>query len=789
MKKSLALFIVAILVLPMLTFIAPVSASTGHPAIGTYNGSLQIAVTSVNVTAGGIVVEAVDGATPSVYPGNLTIIFTINSTLLVDFSGAQFDLYMSKNGYSNLTSDDVLYASGFMVSDLNLPFGGQTYEITNARLLNGEGTFDLGWINESGTVYKILTGPIPFDITNDYKYIKIFDGSATLIAAAGIINILPAISITPTWGPACAEITMTGVALNANTLYNVTYDADEDGEGFIGQVWSDANGKFTYVFNAPDLKEEHNHDWGERIRFYVADATTGASMGMARFIELTREIWNIYIGCDPTSYISDEYGNGTGYWGTTYVGGETECLNAKVFDTLWIEGDHWCPTSPIVIAIDGIVLGTFNANASGYFNATGMVIPELGNGNHNLTITNNGVFYQYCINVIPTLIVTPDSGTCGTTVTFTAFGFPANTAVYLYWEYDCQCPEDEVWIINATVGADGKFNMTVSWVIPNTYGGIHEIDAFTTYGSTTHPGGGWITNTHFCVTPSIWIEVPGSELAEFASDNGGIFYLMGCGLDPYFLYSVNIDNQAFAAPTAFPMTSPTNYILSDCCGALSLELVMSGFRPGLHTVALYYWDPTFGCINCEDEKPSNPCDSELICNLGSSFGDYKIAAYATFTVTTEGDPIADQLAAIDAMIVSIDGSIATIQTTLGELQMCCEDLNAQITALNGEMVTIQTDIGAITTTLSTINGKVTSIEGDVATIETSLGTISGTVTAMDGDVATIKTDLGTVKTNVASIRGFLPVDMTPIWIAVILSLVAAVAAIYAVVVIRGKIAA
>jgi hypothetical protein len=71
MKKSLALFIVAILVLPMLTFIAPVSASTGHPAIGTYNGSLQIAVTSVNVTAGGIVVEAVDGATPSVYPATL----------------------------------------------------------------------------------------------------------------------------------------------------------------------------------------------------------------------------------------------------------------------------------------------------------------------------------------------------------------------------------------------------------------------------------------------------------------------------------------------------------------------------------------------------------------------------------------------------------------------------------------------------------------------------------------------------------------------------------------------
>jgi len=60
---------------------------------------------------------------------------------------------------------------------------------------------------------------------------------------------------------------------------------------------------------------------------------------------------------------------------------------------------------------------------------------------------------------------------------------------------------------------------------------------------------------------------------------------------------------------------------------------------------------------------------------------------------------------------------------------------------------------------------------------------------MHGNVATIKTDLGTVKPSVTSISSFLPVDMTPIWIAVVLSLVAAVAAIYAVVVIRGKIAA
>ncbi|HRR54581.1 MAG TPA: hypothetical protein P5290_04490, partial [Candidatus Methanomethylicus sp.] len=234
--------------LPMLTSITPVSASTGHPAIGTYNGSgnFIIATTSVNVTAGDLIVDAIDGAAAP-FAGYLTIIFAINSTLLVDFSGAQFDLYMSKNGYSNLTADDVLYASGFSVSDLNLAYDVAT-GISTYRMGSMD-DFYIGTITnttaEGTTTYKVLSGPIPLDITNDYQFIKIFDGSATLIAAAGVINVQPALDITPDYGPACATVTISGVALSADALYNITYANGS----LIGQAYTDSQGKLTYTWN------------------------------------------------------------------------------------------------------------------------------------------------------------------------------------------------------------------------------------------------------------------------------------------------------------------------------------------------------------------------------------------------------------------------------------------------------------------------------------------------------------------------------------------------------------
>jgi len=170
------------------------------------------------------------------------------------------------------------------------------------------------------------------------------------------------------------------------------------------------------------------------------------------------------------------------------------------------------------------------------------------------------------------------------------------------------------------------------------------------------------------------------------------------------------------------------------------------------------------------------------------------------TIDTRLGTMTAKLDAINATLVSISDGVATINSTLGEVKTSLEAidlsaLDAKLTSINGTLVTISTAIGDVQTTLDGINAKVVSIQGDVATIKTDVGTISGKVTSIDGNVATISTAVGDVKADISDIKDSLE-DVPPaisgvttaVWIAVILSLVAAIAAIAAVVTITRKIA-
>jgi archaellum component FlaC len=161
-------------------------------------------------------------------------------------------------------------------------------------------------------------------------------------------------------------------------------------------------------------------------------------------------------------------------------------------------------------------------------------------------------------------------------------------------------------------------------------------------------------------------------------------------------------------------------------------------------------------------------------------------AYIKGTVSN----ITVSLSELNAKVVAINGTLATIDTKLGTMSAKLNDIDAKLVSLEDDVATVSTAVGDIKVSVDDIGLNVTSIAGDVATIETTLGTISGKVTSIDGNVATIKTDLGTVKADVSTIKGQLPVavDMTPVWIAVVLSLIAAIAAIAAVVQISRKIA-
>ena len=123
-------------------------------------------------------------------------------------------------------------------------------------------------------------------------------------------------------------------------------------------------------------------------------------------------------------------------------------------------------------------------------------------------------------------------------------------------------------------------------------------------------------------------------------------------------------------------------------------------------------------------------------------------------------------------------------------EMCIRDR----TSIDDNVATISTAIGNVTTSLDDIVDSIELVGSDVVEIKTKVGAIEGYVEDVDdGGLATISTDLGDIKADVSEIKGYFPVevppvDMTPVWIAVILSLVAAIAAIASVVQISRKIA-
>jgi hypothetical protein len=162
-------------------------------------------------------------------------------------------------------------------------------------------------------------------------------------------------------------------------------------------------------------------------------------------------------------------------------------------------------------------------------------------------------------------------------------------------------------------------------------------------------------------------------------------------------------------------------------------------------------------------------------------------------INTKSGTIMTDLDALSPKLQGIEDTTVIIATMLGEVQTDVANINlgtlgVDITAIKGDVATIKTNIGTVNTAVSSLDAKVSSLSGNVATVTTNLGTLQGTVTSIDGKVATINTSVGTLQADISDVKAKPDVDMTPVWIAVVLSLVAAIAAIFAVITIRQKIA-
>jgi PKD repeat protein len=232
-----------------------------------------------------------------------------------------------------------------------------------------------------------------------------------------------------------------------------------------------------------------------------------------------------------------------------------------------------------------------------------------------------------------------------------------------------------------------------------------------------------------------------------------------------------------------PVIDPTGtYTLMVEVGFVTTTVEYSGaaIKSFLISPTLTNWDPMITYIN------------GTIATIETTIGQIQLdlqAINATL-IGIEGDLVVidstlgamyAKINTTNAEIIAINATLATINTAVGAIQTSLTSLDAKITAINGTVVTINTAVGAIQTSLTSLDAKITAIDGTVATIDTTLGTITAqldeldaTVTAIDGNVATIDTSLGEVKTTLGDVHS---ATTTTLYVTSVLSAIAAIVGI------------
>jgi len=206
--------------------------------------------------------------------------------------------------------------------------------------------------------------------------------------------------------------------------------------------------------------------------------------------------------------------------------------------------------------------------------------------------------------------------------------------------------------------------------------------------------------------------------------------------------------------------------LADEYGSYEYSFVVPVGKPGVYTVVAYSLAEDGGLVVGEALASASltVVEGDLLANIKDEIDTI---------VIPDLDTIKANLTNIDAKMVSLNGTVATIETNLGIIEADLTDINGKLVSIDGTVATIETDIGTIQTDLTDINGKLVSIDGTVATIET--------------DVGTIQTDIGAIESDVGDVKGeVVPTGYEFGLLATVLALIAAIGAWLSVILTRKK---
>ena len=413
-------------------------------------------------------------------------------------------------------------------------------------------------------------------------------------------------------------------------------------------------------------------------------------------------------------------------------------------DNTTVKGYGFRDSTLITLTFDGIdvtptpqpetdMLGSFEAKFS---------VPSTPNGTYTVTADDGTNNASALFTVIPKITLSPKtSGPPGTLVIVTGTGFSPSAEVTI--EFDT-INVTSYW--GVTTWTDGSFGIMFTpsfFFVPEVSDGTYTIKATDENAISA--------NAPF-VVPS-----PVMTLEPSTTFGSSMVTAKGLGFPPNQPVLLYLEDSLMV--NLIDLMSGGQKLFADEYGSYEDSFIVPVTKPGVYAVTAY----------------------NIL--LGEEL--------ASTSLTIIENPTLEN---IDARLVSINGSIATIETSLGAIEVDISDINARVVSIDGKVATIETDLGTIEIDISDIDARLVSINGSIATIETSLGAIevdisdiNARVVSIDGKVATIETDLGTIEADVSDIQAeTVPAGYELAVASTILALIASIGAWLSAILIRRK---
>jgi len=803
MKTYKSLLLIALFVISTIA-VVPVIASTGHPTLGVTDAgftTLYPSTLNVAVRAGDQLAYSMDGLTPPVSPAYFVIDFAG-----VSFSGAQFSLYISTSGLSQLNSSDTAYTQLFNTADFNSGSPGTftEYQFTGSVWANG--TSPTFWIGTLGTD-PVVIGPVPFYVPGGDYWIKVYDGSTTFVAvSAQQVTILPNISVLPNDPdapvPAGYPMTVVGAGWPAIGQVNITVWHEDDTLATSHRLTPNADGTFTWTFPMPDEGKYFGDTspealYNPHVEAFNTTATLLYNSPSDPSMDILQDIF--YIGRAYLYFNSVDYAEnpvqeiGPGTYGSGVVD-----LHGQVLGTITVDGEYFFSSGTVNAFADWGTAGqvalpltfTYAVDDMGFFNAT-FAVPDLSMGDHLISFVDNSWSWNFTLTVETTIVVTPSEGTISnpaTPVTVTGYGFSNNAAVTIYWfgivDTFRFAPGDPISdylllnpAMNTTAGGGFTFSFTPLDMIGETFGGYHWIyanDSNDVYAMTTF----FIDQSYVLSTTSAAVgtnvtvigeglgtgEYHASDFSEFPGlggidDEGPVQLQFGTyWSEPAIVY----DN----IPTlqgSFQLFSPIRkgFDNPNATGQWTGWFMAAGV-PMIHIVQVFdvsgsYWQDYIGTYTDT---------AQLIASFQLTVTGSTLEGAQIITALTG---LSGSVSSLQSSLSSLASSVSSLTTTVNAIQSALNALStsqaSSFSSLNTAVAGVSTAVGNLQTSMNSgftgVNSAITSLGSSVtsgfSTLTTAVNgvqtTLGGKIDSVSSTVTSLQSALTTLSGNVNTLSG------------------------------------